>query len=102
MPKTYITQGYAGCYHHPCGPYFMLKEETGKLQVVFGPQGDLYSKVSNVGNVLYPNRYPDDLAYILDLPISENIDLSHEINALCISDHKGSFSRKSNPHISAS
>ena len=40
----------------------MLKEEAGKLQVVLGPQGDLYSKVSNVGNGIDPTRSPDELA----------------------------------------
>ena len=70
----------------------MLKEEAGKLQVILGPQGDLYSKVINVGNGIDPTRYPDDLEYILDIPISENLELFHAINALCISDHKVSFS----------
>ena len=79
----------------------MLNEEAGKLQVVFGPHGDLYSKVSNVGNGIDHTRSPDDLASILNPPISKNIKLLHAINALCISDHKGSFSGKFNPHISA-
>ena len=79
----------------------MLKEEYGKLQVVLGPQGDLYSKVSNVCNGIDPTRSPDELAYILDIPISENLELFYAITALCISDNKGSFSGKSNPHISA-
>ena len=78
----------------------MNKEEVGKLQVVFGPQGDLYSKVRNFGNGIDPTRPADDLSYILDLPICENTKLFHSINALCISDQKGSFSGKSNPHIS--
>ena len=68
----------------------MLKEESVKLQVVFGPQGDLYYKVSNVDNGIDTTRSPDDLAYILDLPISDNLNLFHAINALCISDQKGS------------
>ena len=78
----------------------MLKEESGKLQVIFGPQGDLYSKISNVGNGIDPTRSHDDLAYIINLPISDNIELFHAINALCISDHKGIFRGKYNPHIS--
>ena len=40
----------------------MLKEESGKIQVVFVPQGDLYSKVNKVGNEIDPTRSPDDLA----------------------------------------
>ena len=57
--------------------------------------------VSNVGNGIDPTRPPDDLAQIVDLSISENIEFFHTINALCIGDHKGSFSRKPNPPISA-
>ena len=79
----------------------MIKEESGKLQVTFGSQGDLYSKVINIGNGIGPTRSPDDLAYIIDLPISDNLELFHEINALCINDHKGSFIRKSNLQIGA-
>ena len=52
-------------------------------------------------NGIDPTRYPDDLSYILDLLISENFELFHTINALFISDHKGRFSGKSNPLISA-
>ena len=39
----------------------MIKEEAGKLQVLSGPQGDLYSKVSNVGNGIDPTPYTTDL-----------------------------------------
>ena len=90
--KAHVIQGYIGCYRHPSGPYSILKEESGELEVVLGLQGDLYSKVSNVGNGIDPTRSPDDLLQILDLPISDNIDILHAINSLCISDHKGSFS----------
>ena len=39
--KAHVIQHYIGCYRHRYVPYFMLKEEAGKLQVVFVPQGDL-------------------------------------------------------------
>ena len=35
----------------------MFYKEAGKLQVVFGPQGDLLSKVSNIGNGIDPDKY---------------------------------------------
>ena len=60
IQKTTIIQGYIGFYRHPSGPYFMLKGEFGKLQVVFDPQGDLHSKFSNVDNDNDPTRSPDD------------------------------------------
>ena len=99
--NTHVIQRYIGCYLHPSGPYFMLKEEAGKIQVVFGPQGYLLSKVINVCNGVDPTRPPDDLAHILGFSIGENLELFHAINALCISYHKGSFSGKSNLHINA-
>ena len=79
----------------------MLKEESCKLQAVFGPQRDLYYKFSKVVNGIDPTRSPDDLAQIINLSIVENLELFYSINALCISDHKVSFSGKPNPHISA-
>ena len=60
--NAHVIQGYIGCYHHHSGTYYMLKEEAVKLQVIFRTQGDMYYKVRNVGNGIYPTRYPDDLA----------------------------------------
>ena len=39
--NAHIIQHYIGSYRHPSGPYFLFKEEAGKLQVVFVPQGYL-------------------------------------------------------------
>ena len=64
--KAHVIQRYIGCYRHPSGPYFMIKEEAVKLQIVFGPLGDLQSKVRNVGNGIDP----DYLAQILYLSVS--------------------------------
>ena len=79
----------------------MLKEEARNIQVFFVPHGDLYSKVSNIGNGIDTTRSPDDLEYILNISISENLELFHAINTLCISGHKVSFSGKPNIPISA-
>ena len=40
----------------------MLKEESDKLRFIFGPLGDLHSKVSNVGNGIDSTSSPYDLA----------------------------------------
>ena len=99
--KAHVIQSYICCYRHPSGPYFMLKEEYGKLQIFFVPQVDLQSKFSNVVNSIDLTRPPDNLAQILDFSISENLKLFRSINALYISYHKDSFNGKSNPNISA-
>ena len=39
----------------------------------------------------------DDLAQILGISISENLELFHAINTLCISYHNGRVSGKINP-----
>ena len=39
--NAHAIQCYIGWCRHPAGPYLMIEEEAGKLQVVFGPQGDL-------------------------------------------------------------
>ena len=93
--KAHDIRHYIGWYRHPFVPFFVLEEESGKLQVVFVPQGDLKYKVSNVGNEIYPTRSPDELAQILTLSIIENLDLFHAIKSLCISGHRGTWWDKS-------
>ena len=43
--------------------------------------------VSNVGNGIDPTMRPYDLAQIIGISISENFELFHAINAVCISDN---------------